>query len=299
MASGAVNAESPSLVGGLGGWPTGRSRGAPRARARLRRLPIIALGVIIAFAAIGPLVWRQSVTHTDVSQALEPPSTSHPMGTDDVGRDVLARFDRGAAISLIVGAIVVLTSTIIGGAIGLFSGTSRQWVDNVLMRLIDTLLAFPPVILAMAVTLGLGLGLVAATLGVTFTVIPYTARLVRSEVLRLRSQAFIEAAVAIGASRPRIMLRHLLPNLSATLLAQGSASFGYAVLAIAGLGFIGLGAQIPTPEWGTMITEGFQYVLTGAWWMGVFPGLGLLVAVSATIALADDVRVVLQRRSVS
>ncbi len=293
---------APAPAGAAG--QVGRA-GLPRtARAGARllwrpglRYGVVVFAVIVLLATLGPLVWHQPVQKVDVRAALEAPSTAHPMGTDQVGRDVLARFDRGAGISLLVGVIAVLASTLGGTALGLVAGTARPWADNVLMRIADCFLAFPPIILAMAVTVGLGTGLPAATIGVTCAIIPYTARLVRSDVLRLRSRAFVEAAQALGASRRRIVLRHLLPNLSATILAQASISFGYSVLAVAGLSFIGLGAQIPTPEWGAMLTEGFQYVLTGAWWIGVFPGLGLLLAVSAANSLADGIRVQLEPRN--
>lgn len=259
-------------------------------------VPMAMLGLLVLLAVVGPLVWTKPIDTVNVSAALEAPSSAHPMGTDEVGRDVFARFMRGAGISLAVGVIIALIGTLVGGAIGVLAGIERKWVDTLLMRLMDCLLAFPPLILAMAVTVGLGAGLETAAIGVTLTVIPYTARLVRSDVLRLRSVPFIEAAWALGATRRRVVLRHLLPSLVPTMLAQTSAVFGAAILAIAGLGFIGLGAQVPTPEWGTMITEGFQYVLTGAWWIGVFPGIGLLLAVTAFNALADDVRELLDPR---
>jgi peptide/nickel transport system permease protein len=142
----------------------------------------------------------------------------------------------------------------------------------------------------MAVTVGLGVGLVTATLGVILTTIPYYARLTRSEVLHIRSLNFVEAARALGARRGRIMLRHIVPHLTSTLLIQSAAVFGYAILAIAALGFVGLGAQVPTPEWGSMITDGLNNVLTGGWWIGVFPGIGVLLAVTAASIIADRSR---------
>jgi peptide/nickel transport system permease protein len=142
----------------------------------------------------------------------------------------------------------------------------------------------------MAATVGLGVGLKTATLGVILTTVPYYARLCRSDVLRVRSLSFVEAANALGAKRGRIMLRHIVPHLTSTLLIQSAAVFGYAILAIAALGFVGLGAQVPTPEWGSMITDGLNVVLTGGWWVGVFPGIGVLLAVTATSIIADRAR---------
>lgn len=246
---------------------------------------------ILAFLAIfGPLIWAKDPLGLDVGASLEGPSSAHPMGTDDVGRDVLARFNEGAQISLAAGAIVVVVGAAIGGAIGLAAGVFGGWIDALLMRVMDAILAFPPLILAMAVTVGLGTGVKTATLGIIITTIPYYARLLRSDVLRLRSLLFVEAAAAIGASPTRIILRHIAPHTVSTLLIQGAAVFGYAILSLAALGFVGLGVQIPTPEWGTMITEGLNYALTGKWWIAVFPGIGVLAAVTATSIIADRAR---------
>ncbi len=189
-----------------------------------------------------------------------------------------------------VGAAVVITGAVAGGMIGLISGISGGVFDNALMRLMDAILAFPPLILAMAVTVGLGGGLETAAFGIMLTSVPYYARLIRSDVIRIRMLPFVEAAVTAGAGPARIILRHIVPHTVSTLLIQAAALFGYSVLALAALGFVGLGTQVPTPEWGVMITEGLQYALTGQWWIGVFPGLGLLVAVAATSIIADKVR---------
>jgi peptide/nickel transport system permease protein len=148
----------------------------------------------------------------------------------------------------------------------------------------------------MAVSVGLGTGLKTAGLGIMLTTIPYYARLLRSEVLRIRSLPFIEAAHALGARRLRIMLRHIVPHVVSTLLIQAAAVFGYAILTLAALGFVGLGARVPTPEWGAMITDGLQYFLTGQWWIGVFPGLGVLIAVTAANVIADRARDILDPR---
>jgi peptide/nickel transport system permease protein len=249
-----------------------------------------AVGLLVLLAVFGPIVWPKDPLAIDVGASLQPPSLSHPMGTDDIGRDVFARFNEGARISLAVGGVVVLVGGVVGGLIGIVSGVLGGWVDATLMRIMDAILAFPPLILAMAVTLGLGAGLDAAALGITLTALPYFARLIRSDVLRIRSLPFVEAAYAIGARRGRIMLRHVVPHVTSTLLIQAAAVFGYAILTLAALGFVGLGAQPPTPEWGVMITNGLQYFLTGQWWIGVFPGLGVLIAVTAASIIADRAR---------
>jgi peptide/nickel transport system permease protein len=257
---------------------------------------VAALGLLVFLAVLGPLIWTKSATAVDVGSSLLPPSRAHPMGTDSIGRDVFARFNEGARISLAVGAAVVVVGAILGGVAGVVAGASPGWVDATLMRIMDAILAFPPLILAMAVTVGLGAGLETAALGIMLTSLPYYARLLRSEVLRIRSLPFIEAAHALGARQTRIMARHIVPHVVSTLLIQAAAVFGYAILTLAALGFVGLGAQVPTPEWGTMITDGLQYFLTGQWWIGVFPGLGVLLAVTAASVIADRTRDILDPR---
>ena len=272
------------------------------AGARLMRdwelsIALLVLLAVLVLAVFGPwLIWRVDPLQVDVAGALQPPSADHPMGTDSVGRDVFARFNAGALISFAVGASVVVVGGLVGGLIGIIAALARGWVDTVLMRLMDSILAFPPLVLAMAVTVALGLGLWTAAVGIALTSVPYYARLLRSDVIRIRSLQFIEAANAIGASRTRIILRHVVPHTVSTLLIQAAALFGYSILTLAALGFIGLGAQIPTPEWGAMITDGLQYALTGQWWIGVFPGIGLLILVATTSILADKARDILDPR---
>ena len=256
---------------------------------------VAVLAAIVALAALGP-VFAPNATTINLAAALEAPSHAHLMGTDSLGRDVFARFCEGARISLSIATVVVLAGAVLGGLIGLLGGSLGGWIDNALMRTMDTLLAFPPLILAMGVTVALGSGVPTAVLGITIPAIPWYARLLRSDVLRIRAMPFIEATVALGASNPRIMSRHVVPHLLSTLFNQGSAIFSYSILTLAALGFVGLGAQEPTPEWGKMITEGQSYALTGQWWVAVFPGLGLLAVTTAASVIADRVRDALDPR---
>ena len=276
----------------------GRLAAAARYVVRDRELLIatILLGILVLLALFGPLVWTENPNGIDVGAALQSPSLAHPMGTDGNGRDIFARFNEGARISLAVGALVVLASALVGGTIGLVAGLWRGLTDSLLMRALDAILAFPPLILAMAVTVGLGVGLKTAAFGTMLACVPYFARLLRSDVLRLRALPYVEAAVALGATRKRIVLRHIFPHTASTMLIQSAAVFGYAILTLAALGFVGLGAQIPTPEWGAMITDGLQYALTGQWWVALFPGLGLLAAVVAANIYADRARDILDPR---
>lgn len=251
-------------------------------------LAIIVL--LVAAGALGPVLWRGDPLNVDVVNALLPPSLEHPMGTDDVGRDVLARFALGARTSLLVAALVTILGTLIGCAAGVVAGLASGWVDVVLSRTMDAILAFPPLIFAMAVAIGVGPGVLAAVIGVVLTAIPWYFRLLRGEVLRLRELAFIESARALGVSPYGLIIRHILPQTTSTVFVQAAAVFSFSILTLAALGFVGLGIQPPTPEWGAMITEGLQYALTGQWWLGVFPGLGVFLAAVASGMVADRMR---------
>jgi peptide/nickel transport system permease protein len=277
----------------------GRGRAWPRRLLRTDRQIAAALsilGALVIMAVLGPTLWRHSPTATYLADSLAAPSTAHPMGTDSNGRDIFARFIRGAGISISAGAAVVFVGALLGGALGLVAGLARGIVDSVAMRVMDALLAFPALILAMAITIGLGVGIVSACAGLVLSTIPWYARLIRSEVLRVSQLPFIEAARAVGAAPGRIARRHVVPHVMPTLLVQAAGAFGYSIVALAALGFIGVGAQIPTPEWGAMITDGLPYTLTGQWWISVCPGLGLMLLVVAANLLADRVRDVLDPR---
>jgi peptide/nickel transport system permease protein len=257
------------------------------------------LFLIATLAVLGPVFWARSPTAIDLGHSLKGPSLSHPMGTDSLGRDLFARFNEGARISLTVALVVVLIAGLIGGALGVVSAMAGGSRDAILMRLMDAILAFPPLILAMGVTVGLGVGLRSATIGIALASVPWYGRLVRSEVIRIRTRPFIESTVALGATRTRIIARHILPHTVTTVAVQTAAAFGYAILALAALGFVGLGAQVPTPEWGAMITDGQPYMLTGQWWISFFPGLGVLITVTAASIIADRSRDILDPASVS
>lgn len=259
-------------------------------RVLARRELGLGLGIvllIVIFAVVGPLVWRQSPLQVNLPQSLHAPTAAHPFGTDELGRDVLARTMAGAQLDLVVALAVTVAGGALGLMVGLVSAMSRGAVDILIMRVLDALLAFPPLILALAVAVALGAGTVSASIGIAVSVIPYYARLMRSEVLRVRSLPYVDAAVASGSGRFRLVRRHIVPHTWGTMLIQASSAVGYAVLTLAALGFVGLGVQEPTAEWGTMITSGLQYVLSGQWWIGVFPGLWLLALVTACSLVAD------------
>jgi peptide/nickel transport system permease protein len=288
----------PGPLGPPGTAAAERARGAVRGLLADRKLafPVAVLIALVLFAIFVPIAWNHKPDAQNLLGSLQGPTTGHPMGTDQLGRDILARVASGARISLVVATLITLAGALVGGLIGLLAGTIGGASDGVVMRLMDAILAFPPLILAMAVTVGLGVGLNTAAIGVALVSVPWYARLLRSEALRIRSLPFIEAAHAMGATRRRIIARHVVPHMLPVLFIQMAAAFGYAVLALAGLSFVGLGAQVPTPEWGAMITEGLSYSLTGQWWISVFPGVALLITVTAASMLSDRLRDLLDPR---
>jgi peptide/nickel transport system permease protein len=254
------------------------------------RFILIGIAIFVAVALLGPVIWGQNPLAVNLLDVLKAPSAAHPFGTDEYGRDVLARFLYGARLSLVLGVGAVAGGALIGLVVGAFIGLVGGTVDNVVSRALDGILAFPALILGMAFALAIGPGGLSAALAVGIAGIPWYARVVRSEVLSLRSREFIDAERALGAPRRRILRRHVIPSVLGGLTVQASLGVAYAVLAIAGLGFLGLGVRPPTPEFGAMITEGRDYMSTGQWWISIFPGIGLLILVGLSMALGEALR---------
>lgn len=230
-----------------------------------------------------------------LTDMLQPPSAAHWLGTDEQGRDILSRIIYGSRISLQIGLIAVGISLTLGTAIGAFSAYFGGWADLLVMRFIDIMLAFPSILLAIAITAILGPGLVNAMIAVGIVNMPIYARLVRSSVLSLKEYDFVQAARAAGAGSGRIMGRHILPNALAPLIVQSTLSIGTALLDAAGLSFLGLGAQPPLPEWGAMLS-GAQTYIQLAPWVVTFPGLAIMLAVLGFNLLGDGLRDVLDPR---
>jgi peptide/nickel transport system permease protein len=253
---------------------------------------IVFLGLAALFAPILPL--PAPITQ-NLTARLKAPSSAHLLGTDQLGRDILSRIVNGGRISLTVGLEIVLVAGVIGTAIGLVSGYFGGIIGEVLMRITDVFLAFPALILAMAIAGALGPGLTNAMIAIAAVTWPIYARLVRASVLSIRQREYVEAAICIGAPPIRIMLRHVLPNTLSPILVQASFNMGTAILTAAGLSFIGFGAQPPTPEWGVMISEGRQYLVTH-YWISTFPGIAIFLAVTAFNLLGDGLRDLLDPR---
>lgn len=254
------------------------------------------IALLTLLVIVGPPLWHYSPDQISLSAQLKPPSFSHPMGTDDVGRDVFARFLVGGRTSLGAGFAVALISAVLGCIGALVSAFFHRGADIALSWATNSILAFPALMLAMAVAMALGPGVTAAIVALSLSCFPWCMRTLRAETMRINALTFIESSRAIGATRMRIMFRHVVPHLVPVILIQMAAIFGLSVLTFANLSFIGLGVQPPSAEWGTMITEGQQYFITGQWWIAGFPGLGLLVAVSLAAVVADRAREILDPR---
>lgn len=252
-------------------------------------LALVMIAGFVVIAVVGLFMQTQANT-VNVADSLQPPSAEHLFGTDAQGRNVALRVAVGSGIAIVSATVAVLVGGALGLIVAIACGLGPRWLDAVLMRLADSVLAFPQLLLALAVTMALGTGLITANIGIIVTVVPVFARTLRAEALRSRNEPFVEAARTIGLSLPRIAVRHVTPYLSTTLIVQMAANFGNVVLILAGLSFIGVGAQPPTAEWGAMITDGLQNALTGQWWIGVAPGLALVLLVIAVNLLTDQLR---------
>lgn len=251
--------------------------------------------LLICIALAAPVVAPYSPYTQDFGAAMQPPSREHWFGTDDVGRDILSRIIHGARISLRVGLISVAIGGGIGVLLGTIAGFYGRWVDNVIMRMIDVLLAFPGLLLALAVVAVLGPGLFNIMIAVGIGGIPTYARMSRSTTLTIRERDYVLAARSIGCSSPRIMLRYILPNSIPPIIVLATLGVAGAILTAAGLSFIGVGARPPTPEWGAMLSSARLYIRQ-AWWLTTFPGLAIVVTVLAINMVGDSVRDALDPR---
>jgi peptide/nickel transport system permease protein len=255
----------------------------------LNLVALALIAILAACALLAPLLAPYDPLAQDLAVRLKPPSPEHWLGTDSLGRDIASRILYGARISLIIGVVVVASAGVFGTFVGLIAGYAGGLVDEALMRLTEVFLAFPALILAMAIAGALGPSLTNAIIAIAAVTWAVYARLTRGQILSLRRREFVEAARAMGASRRRIILRHLLPNALAPLMVQASFDMGSSIIAAAGLSFIGFGAQPPTPEWGVMISEGRNFINTQPW-LSLFPGLAILLAVGSFNLLGDGLR---------
>lgn len=268
-------------------------------RNKLSLLALIVL-LLLAFSAIfAPWIIPYpedlaDATHTEIK--LLPPSSEHLMGTDELGRDIFSRVVYGARISLSAALSAVGLSLLIGIPLGAIAGSFGGWADNVIMRLTDVFLSFPPLLLAIAMVAVLGGSLNNAVLSIALSWWPWYTRLIRGQAISVKERKFIQAAETIGTSRMKIVFKHIIPNCISPVIVQASMDIGGVILTVASLSFLGLGAQLPTPEWGLMISMGRRF-FPDSWWYCIFPGLAIFVTVLCFNLLGDAIREILDPKT--
>jgi len=285
--------------------PAARPRSAhPAATAWLRLIasPVARAGlaIVIGFflmAVVTPLVHHYDArTDANLAQRLKPPTPGHPFGTDTLGRDLLVRVLHATRVTLGLAVSAVAVAALVGSLIGLVAGYLGERTDVVLMFGMDILLAFPGTLLAIAIVAMMGPGLRNSLFAISVVSIPAYARLSRAAVLSVREQEFVVAARGIGGSGVRVLLGHIAPNSLPPLIVQTTLAVAFAILESAALGFLGLGAQPPTPEWGAMLADSYKYFTSGAWWAFLFPGAAIMLSVLGFNLLGDGLRDALDPR---
>jgi peptide/nickel transport system permease protein len=281
--------------------PSLPARCAARIAGLSRRSPTLAagigiLGIFACLALLHPWLMPYDPVAVDAFAVLKPPSARHWFGTDGNGMDVLSRVIFGAIYAFGIAVPVVIVGLVLGVPVGLFTGWRGGWLDEIFMRAMDALRVFPSIILALAVVAAAGPSLLNVVLVLGFLDAPVFARVVRAEVLALRGGTFVEAAIAAGNPTWRILFVHLLPNAMRGAIAQSAVRAAWAVRISATLAFLGVGIQPPTPEWGAMIRQGAEYMVSGEWWVAVFPGLALVAMVLGLNMLGDGISDLLDPR---
>ncbi|MBT2699804.1 ABC transporter permease [Bacillus sp. ISL-40] len=259
------------------------------------RLAVVGLGIVVFFiiiAIIAPIIAPYSFKDQVLADRMLPPSSEHWFGTDDFGRDIFSRIVYGARISLWVGFFSVLGSVVAGTLLGIVAGYYGRWVDAIISRIFDIMLAFPSILLAIAVVSILGPSLQNALIAIAVINIPNFGRLVRSKVLSVKQEEYIMAARAVGMKDSRILLRHILPNSISPVIVQATLAIATAIIEAAALGFLGMGAQAPTPEWGKMLADSKNYI-TQAPWTLFFPGVAIMLTVLGFNLMGDGLRDIL------
>ena len=267
--------------------------------ARKNPLSLVGGGImlfIVLLGLIGPYFTPYDPVKPDITAMAEAPSAQHWMGTNAIGMDVFTRVVHATRLDLLIALSGALGAVLVGLTYGMFSAYYGTWVDEVMMRFLDSLQAFPTIILGIAIAAVLGPSTRNVVIVLIVVNFPMYARLTRSLVLSLKNAQYVEAARMVGNKNLRIMFRHLLPNVLGPIYVQGSLNVGWSVLMAASLSFISLGVQSPTPEWGAMISEGARYMLLGEWWMAFFPGLFIFIFVLSANLLGDGLQDVLDPR---
>ncbi|HMB84895.1 MAG TPA: ABC transporter permease [Candidatus Dormibacteraeota bacterium] len=246
--------------------------------------------LLVVLAAAGPWLVPYDPLASNTAEALKPPSHAHWFGTDQLGRDLLSRVVVATRLDLTISICAVMIAFAVGSAAGVTGGFYGGWTDRLIGRVLDTIMAFPLFVLAMGIVAALGNTVANIVYATAIINVPFYARLARSEVMVRREAGFIEAARLAGNRGPRILAMHLFPNCLPPMMVQISLNLGWAILNAAGLSFIGLGVRPPTPEWGIMVAEGAAFIVSGEWWIGLFPGAALMLAVFCFNLLGDGLR---------
>lgn len=256
------------------------------------KISLVGAGIVLFFiflAIFGPQIAPEGMNEQNLSMRLLAPSSEHWFGTDDFGRDIFSRVIHGAQISLKVGFLSVILSVIVGSFLGIIAGYYGKWIDTIISRIFDILLAFPSILLAIAVVAVLGPSLQNALIAIAIINVPNFGRLIRSKVLSVKEEEYIVAAKAIGMRDSRILFSHILPNSMTPIIVQGTLAIATAIIEAAALGFLGLGAQAPAPEWGKMLADARVYLLKAPWTM-IFPGLAIMLTVLGFNLMGDGLR---------
>ena len=269
------------------------------ARNKLSLTALIILVLLVLGAVLAPVIIPYpedlaDATHTAIK--LQPPSAEHLMGTDELGRDIFSRVVYGARVSLTAALAAVGLFLLIGIPLGAIAGSFGGWVDNVIMRITDVFLSFPPLLLAIAMVAVMGSSLNNAVLAIALSWWPWYTRLIRGQAISVKERKFVQAAETIGTSRMKIIFRHIIPNCISPVIVQASMDIGGVILTVASLSFLGLGAQLPTPEWGLMISMGRRF-FPDSWWYCIFPGLAIFITVLCFNLLGDAIREILDPKT--
>lgn len=265
---------------------------------RKNKLAVVGAFIVIFFimlAIFAPLIAPEGINEQKLGERLLAPSSEHWFGTDDFGRDIFSRVVYGARISLWVGFLAVVGSMVIGCFLGIIAGYYGKWVDTIISRFFDILLAFPSILLAIAVVAVLGPSLRNALIAIAIINIPNFGRLIRSRVLSVKQEEYIMAARAVGMKNSRILFHHVMPNSIAPIIVQGTLAIATAIIEAAALGFLGLGAEAPNPEWGKMLSDAKAFLIQAPWTM-IFPGLAIMLTVLGFNLMGDGLRDALDPR---
>jgi peptide/nickel transport system permease protein len=268
-------------------------------RDRIAMISLLVLLIIILLAIFAPWLTpypNEGRGEPNAANRLLPPSSENPFGTDTLGRDVLARILFGARTSLVASFVIVFVSLVFGTLLGAIAGFLGGGVEEIIMRITDIFLAFPPLLLAMVIVAVLDPSLWNAIIAISISWWPWYTRLARAQAVSIRESDYIKAARGIGVSNSTIVRRHILPNIASPILISGALDLGGAILTVAALGFIGLGAPPPTPDWGAMVSKGRIFIQGGYWWVSVFPGLALFITSMAFNLLGDSIQFVTNPR---